>query len=324
MKRYFVIISLLFVAVFSYSQTVENISTKQVGDQIEVYYNIAGSNEKQTFLVTIMCAIDNKEKIVLKSITGDVGDNIEGGKSQYKATWDVLKDVEELNSAEFFVKIELKKEDKKVTAQEPALNNKWVVGYNGSFVLPAGLRFSYLGKWGGYLGLRLGNTEDNLYYFLETYTYLTETDYQNGDYTCVDRECTTYSGQGYPAFSSVFNSFSFNAGITRILLNKQNFQMHLYGGIGFGRWGVDDYQNNYPDMDIWINDPSYADAWYNPVEDSYGYYNHYKQYDLGEIIEDKEEFEIGLYFVVKKFALNVGLSKCNHSSDIVFGLGYCF
>lgn len=106
---------LLFVLVitFVYNQTnaqhVDSVRVEQAGDFIRVYYKILDSNPNQTFRVTVLCSINGGLKSELTSISGDFGDNVPGGRSRYMILWDVLKDVEELISVEFFVRAELVK-----------------------------------------------------------------------------------------------------------------------------------------------------------------------------------------------------------------------
>ena len=142
------------MSMFVKSQTVENIRTQQDGEKINIYYQIANSNKDQLFRVTISCRINNENKIILKTVTGEVGDNVKGGEEEYKAVWDVLKDVDELTNAEFFVRIELKDDGSTLQAV------KTIEGFNlfkyekenkGQFfiaVQTVGGKVGYMGKWG--------------------------------------------------------------------------------------------------------------------------------------------------------------------------------
>lgn len=106
------------MSMFAKAQTVENIRTEQDGEKINIYYQIANSNNKQLIRVTISCLVNESNKITLKSITGDVGDYIIGGKKEYKAVWDVLQDIDELTNAKFFVKIEIKDDSSTIKPKE--------------------------------------------------------------------------------------------------------------------------------------------------------------------------------------------------------------
>lgn len=90
-----------------FAQNVDNIRVEQSGDFVKIFYMITGSNPNQTFRVSLLASINGGLRSELKSVSGDIGENIVGGKNEYWILWDVLKDVNELNSVEFFVKAEL-------------------------------------------------------------------------------------------------------------------------------------------------------------------------------------------------------------------------
>jgi len=164
MRKVLFFIILFLMTSFLKAQTVENIRAEQNGNKINVLYQIVNSNSKQTFKVSISAKVADDKMIDLKSISGDVGDNVKGGKDQYKAEWEVLKDVDKLTSAEFFVKIELKA-DESVVKQEkvkeekvkeekakevdkpvvPANNDKGRYFAALEFI---GAKAGYRGKWG--------------------------------------------------------------------------------------------------------------------------------------------------------------------------------
>ncbi len=155
MKQALLILGIFFISTLMKAQTVENIHTKQVGEKINIYYQIKNSWDDQFFKVTISCLINNNRKIVLKSITGDVGDNIIGGKDEYRAVWDVLKDVDELTNAEFFVQIEQKDDGTLISpgkTKEGFKLFKYQKENKGQFFLAyqfmIGGKFGYMGKWG--------------------------------------------------------------------------------------------------------------------------------------------------------------------------------
>jgi len=158
----------------AHSQTVDSIRIEQSGDLIKVYFKILNSNSNQVFRVSVLCSINGGLKSQLNSLSGDFGENIIGGRDSYMILWDVLKDVEELNSAEFFVKAELVKD-----LSEAAADNSLRSNVKGKFHLFPGfevpglkgaLRVGYLGSFGVSVGLNYGNIpilkeyEDNVYY----------------------------------------------------------------------------------------------------------------------------------------------------------------
>jgi hypothetical protein len=154
------ILLLLLVFTFFYNQTkaqhVDSIRVEQAGDFIKIFYRITGSNQNQTFRVSLLASINEGLRSELKSVSGDLGENIVGGKNEYWIIWDVLKDVDELNSVEFFVKAELSRDLSAPVKQDRSeLTMKWqkkrftimpavalpgpriggTIGFNGSFGL---------------------------------------------------------------------------------------------------------------------------------------------------------------------------------------------
>lgn len=137
---------------FIYSQEVDSISMEQSGDLIKVHYKILNSNSNQIFRVSVLCSINGGLKSQLNSLSGDFGENIIGGRSDYLILWDVLKDVEELTSAEFFIKAELvrdlseqpydKSPESKIKGKFYLLPGIEVPGPKG------GLRIGYMGSFG--------------------------------------------------------------------------------------------------------------------------------------------------------------------------------
>lgn len=314
---------LILFAVFSltvFSQEVTNIVTRQLGEKIEVSYSISNSTTEQLFFVSLYCSIDGKEKILLKSVTGDVGDNISGGKEKYIIVWDVLKDVDELNSAEFFVKIELKKDGSKLKTISTIGQKKWLVGYNGSFLLPFGVRASYLGNWGGYFGVRFGRVWNTFGGSIDYYQYLSYQDYLDENYN----QDSWYSL--YPYWDQDYSEFgySLNAGVTKRILNKSKFQLHAYAGLGYGYWGTYNYSDDVT-YDVWNNTGfGSSGAYYNQDNGEWGYHERAFDYSYSYIVFGNIDLEGGLYASFNRLAVNLGFSYSESTLDIVFGLGYKF
>lgn len=321
----------VFLSTYIYSQTVENIRTQQDGGNINIFYQLPNSNTNQVFNISLFVSIEGKEKIKLNAVTGDVGENIPGGKSEYRAIWDVLKDVDELSTAEFFV--EAKEKDNGATINiKPTINNehKFFVAFNSSTVLPFGFRVGILSNWGGYAALRLGTVYSN---YSSTYSkqYQDEIDNQydmwsdNDSYT----ENTEDSETG----------FSFNAGVSKRIINNTDFQFHLYSGMGFGYWSAyqltDDYYDGYA---YWVEDYTQDYSWAreefshydgngDPVYNYYyGYYERENTVENNELIEIDIDFEFGAYFTYKRVLFNIGFDYglFNDAADVVFGVGYKF
>jgi hypothetical protein len=319
-RKILVFIIFLFFASSAFSQEVSNIITRQLGDKIEISYKIDNSTEQQLFFVSIYCSVDGKDRIKLTSVTGDVGDNIKGGQVAYKIIWDVLKDVDEVNSAEFFVKIELKEDGSKLTTISPLGQKKWVIGYNGSAYLPFGVRVSYLGNWGGYLGVRFGNVWNTYGGYVDYYKYASYQDYSNGDYL------TDSIYTEYPYWDKDYSEFGFsvNAGVTKRLLSKKKYQLHAYAGIGYGYWGTY-YSNERNEYDQWITTGLFEDGSYgNPDNGEFGYHEHVYDYSYSYIVWGNVDLEAGFYLSYQRLALNLGMAYSEQTLDIVFGLGYKF
>lgn len=211
------------------AQTVENIRVEQDGEKLKIHYRIGGSTSEQFYFVTLTCSIEGGPVFEPKSVDGDVGANIRGGKSFNTVVWDVFKDVEEVGSVEFFVKVDLTKDEhvnQQARDESEAVKN--VVpevspnttqgkqkfertifiqysasagGYYDNYSLywtekirPVGIKAGYMGNWGGYGALRFGWDYDDLY----------------GDYF------------GYSAVG----------GVTKHIIGKKSYRLYGYAGLG--------------------------------------------------------------------------------------------
>jgi len=80
------------------AQEFSKLTPKQIGDKITLEYAISGEAVGQQFTVSPFYSIDGgKSFLPLKSVKGNVGNNIPGGRNQI-IVWDVLKDLKELDS----------------------------------------------------------------------------------------------------------------------------------------------------------------------------------------------------------------------------------
>jgi len=85
-----------------FAQEITNISSKQIGEKLTVGYDISGEKLGQQFNVTSMYSVDaGKTFLPMKSVIGNTGSNVNGGKNQI-IVWDVLKDVKELDGSIMF------------------------------------------------------------------------------------------------------------------------------------------------------------------------------------------------------------------------------
>ena len=149
MKRIPILLLLFFFTTFSaLSQKVDSIKVEQSGDFIKIRYKILNSSPDHIYRVRVLCSINGGLNQEIKTVTGDVGDQVMGGKSEYWVVWDVLKDVEELTSAEFVVRAELVNKD--ITSSKAKKNTK-AFSLQPVLQIPGpgfGARFGYMGKAG--------------------------------------------------------------------------------------------------------------------------------------------------------------------------------
>ena len=177
MKRFLLPFLLIFIFDIAVGQTVENIRVEQDGDKLMIHYRIGGSTSDELYDVTLTCSIDEGPAFEPRAVIGDVGSNIRGGKSFNTIVWDVFEDVEEIGSVEFFVKVDLEKEDGGKVEDEKVVDKgsvmldqeqekrKFFAGYNGSSLHPLGIRAGTLGNWGFYAGFRYGGWDP--YYYVD-------------------------------------------------------------------------------------------------------------------------------------------------------------
>lgn len=155
MKRGLLIVTAFLLLIPSLmSQKVDSIKVEQAGDFVKISYRLLNSSIYQVYNVRIMCSMEGGLKTELRSVTGDVGDEVLGGKKEYVVLWDVLKDVSELKSVEFFVRAELAKDNSKANlSPDEILKDRKLfflagLGSNGKENFLMGLRFAYMNSWG--------------------------------------------------------------------------------------------------------------------------------------------------------------------------------
>lgn len=101
-KMHRLILSIIAILLIGFSslaaQDFKNLAAKQFGEKINIEYAISGENLGQLFEVTPFYSLDaGKTFMPLKSVKGNVGPNVPGGRNQI-IIWDVLKDMQELSS----------------------------------------------------------------------------------------------------------------------------------------------------------------------------------------------------------------------------------
>ena len=102
-KKSVILLFLGFISNSLFGQTIDSVKAEQIGELVKIHYRISNSTTDQTYQVTIVCSINGNLNTEIKSIFGDVG-QVRGGKNEYLIIWDVFKDVEELQSADFTVR----------------------------------------------------------------------------------------------------------------------------------------------------------------------------------------------------------------------------
>jgi hypothetical protein len=151
MKRSLFLILFCSLLIFdAFSQKVDSIKVEQSGDFIKIRYKILNSTPDQVYRVRVYFSVNGGLNQEIRSISGDVGDQVIGGKSEYWAVWDVLKDVEEIKAVEFVVRAEIVK-DISVPGEKEKVKSKHIVSLIAAAQLPGpgfGARLSFLGKFG--------------------------------------------------------------------------------------------------------------------------------------------------------------------------------
>ena len=215
-KNIFLLTAMLTFPVLLCGQQVDSIKVEQAGDFIRIGYSILESKPGQVYRVRVLSSINGGLNSELRSVSGDVGDNVQGGKDEYFIVWDVLKDVDELISADFIVRAELvndvKSDDKQVKG-DPEVTLKWSKKrINALFALEpsgpkVGIKAGYLGSFGLTVHIAYGPvkfSDDGISIAIGSVTF------------------DEYESE---------NQFLLGASITKRIVNYNGFQMHLAGGV---------------------------------------------------------------------------------------------
>lgn len=263
MKSIFTLL-FIFSGIFTFvsAQTVDSIKIEQSGEMIKIHYKILNSSSYQLFRVTVFCSINGGLKSELKSLSGDFGENVVGGRTDYMVLWDVLKDVDEVKSVDFSVRAELLKDD------SPKLVDKtqsdWKI--KRFYILPTlhegkgvlyGVRLAYMGSFGVSWKIVTGKIEQ-------------------------------YNSSGISDFHTSFD-------LTKRIINYKGFQFHIMAGFAVGKLELDIPENSF------ANFPGYeigAILAIKRVALSYGF-NHYSDKSKPENIPSRDNFQnfgIGVRF----------------------------
>ncbi|MBI5218141.1 MAG: hypothetical protein HY958_04345 [Bacteroidia bacterium] len=80
-----------------FAQKIENVRFTEKEKKVEILYDITGAAPEQRFDIKLFSSTNGgKSWTQLKTMSGDAGTGIKGGKNK-KAVWDALKDVTEIN-----------------------------------------------------------------------------------------------------------------------------------------------------------------------------------------------------------------------------------
>jgi hypothetical protein len=192
----------LGLTVFINAQTVDSIKVEQTGDFIKIRYKILNSTPNQIYRVQVLCSINGGLNTEIPSITGDVGDLVAGGKTEYWVVWDVLKDVEELKSAEFIVRAELIKDLSEISKGKDIewAKKRFHMMLAGDYPGPkVGIRIGYAGSWGIFAVFTYGK---------------------------IGLKKDARNVTSIPQWTIPY----FGLELTKRIVNRKNFQMHLTAG----------------------------------------------------------------------------------------------
>jgi len=217
MRKISLIFFFLILLSFCKGQTVDSIKVEQAGDFIRIGYRILESKPGQVYRVKVLSSINGGLNSELRSVSGDVGDNVQGGKDEYFIVWDVLKDVDELISADFIIRAELVsdiKSDDNQSKANPEVTLKWSKKrINALFALEPsgpkiGIKAGYLGSFGMALQVAYGPVK----FGSDDEVALAPGAVTNDDYKPEEQ-------------------FLLGVNITKRIVNYNGFQMHLAGGV---------------------------------------------------------------------------------------------
>jgi len=247
MKRLIFFLATLLLFSTGYSQTVENIRVTQEGEQLKITYRIGASTETQLFNVFLSCTMAGGVKVEPRSVIGDIGENVVGGKSYYTVMWDVFEDVDEVIDPNITVRVELIKDleapisrdvqeeaveheaqepEPQTQLDDPALaydedikkdlfETNGFFAYNGitGLGIPIGISFGSLNNWGYYVTpMRLG-----------IYSY----------------DIAYYDDYGYVQYDTEIDvHYMFSAGVTKHFISGGSYRLHGYFGLGTHVYGA--------------------------------------------------------------------------------------
>ncbi len=138
----------LFLSICGFSQNVENVDFNLVGDKINIFYDLVGIRKCD---IDIKFITEDGKTIIPRTITGDVGQGITGGKNK-KAVWNVFEDRGELSGSHQVIistsnVLKLTKNDLSLFTQFP-IDVQYAFSLGSKYV-------HYFSKFGGYVSLSI-------------------------------------------------------------------------------------------------------------------------------------------------------------------------
>jgi hypothetical protein len=147
-----IILSAFFLLSFSksFSQSIENVKFNQEGNKVTVTYDLLDKDDSRTFEVTLEISKDGgiTFKSMPKTLAGDVGKNVKPGDIK-KISWDVLKDVAELQGNSFVFKVIAKANEDEAVKKEESSSSGGISPYiwiGGGALLVGGAAVLLLSK----------------------------------------------------------------------------------------------------------------------------------------------------------------------------------
>lgn len=207
----FSLIFLLLLSTQLFAQRIEKVQFTVVGNNIEVYYYVAGLKFNQTLTTELFVSTDGGVNFQgpLKFASGDVGAGIINGR--HKIIWEATKEIP-LN------KVNLIFDVRGEILEKP---NKWdyFAAYTGTLATPIGLRVGLLGKTGYYLSFQSNFTPGI-----------------KGSYTYENNAITDYTRFAWYEFTSKHKKVAYNACAGATFQTGRDF--FIYAGAGYGAYEI--------------------------------------------------------------------------------------
>lgn len=209
--RLITLMMLLATGLQSFTQSIEKVSFKPVGNNIEISYTVKGLAFNQSLSTSLFVSTDGGVTFQgpLKFVSGDLGPGILNG--QHKIIWEATKEIPLVNvNLSFDVRAEI---------IETPIKKDVFVAITGNQITPLGIRLGLLGKVGYYLSFQ-SNLSPGL----------------SGSYTYKDNNLTDYNRFAWYEFTSKHekSAYSAFAGITF----QAGRNLFFYGGAGYGKYEV--------------------------------------------------------------------------------------